>query len=98
MTDLNSLIPAGSGWVLEAAKAINNAGQIAGFGMINGAEHAFLLSPTMTNAAPKLAAEPRMEIGPIPAIQEIPAPPGSIPSPVRLVPAVQNVRPEQVRP
>ena len=54
MTDLNSLIPAGSGWVLEAAKAINNAGQIAGFGTINGAEHAFLLSPTlMTSATPK---------------------------------------------
>ncbi len=45
MTDLNSLIPAGSGWVLNHASAVNDAGQIAGFGTINGVEHAFLLTP-----------------------------------------------------
>jgi probable HAF family extracellular repeat protein len=45
MTDLNSLIPAGSGWVLDGATAVNDAGQIAGYGTINGAAHAFLLTP-----------------------------------------------------
>jgi PEP-CTERM motif len=44
MTDLNSL-PSGSGWTLESAVAINNAGDIVGTG-INpaGANDAFLLS------------------------------------------------------
>ena len=68
MTDLNSLIPAGSGWVLEAARSINNAGQIAGFGTINGAEHAFLLTPTMTTATQVLTAEPLIAIDPLPAV------------------------------
>jgi len=46
MHDLNNLIPAGSGWELQGASAINNAGQIAGTGTNpNGAYHAFLLTP-----------------------------------------------------
>jgi probable HAF family extracellular repeat protein len=53
MTDLNSLIPAGSGWVLNEARAVNDAGQIAGRGTINGIEHAFLLTPTTTTARPQ---------------------------------------------
>lgn len=44
MTDLNSLLPAGSGWVLGQATAINDLGQIVGFGSINGQTHAFLLN------------------------------------------------------
>ena len=43
--DLNNLIPANSGWALEQATGINNAGQITGTGMHNGLEHAFLLTP-----------------------------------------------------
>ena len=43
--DLNSLIPAGSGWSLDWASAINNAGQIVGGGSHNGKGRAFLLSP-----------------------------------------------------
>lgn len=43
--DLNSLIPAEAGWVLEEATAINDRGQIAGSGEIDGSEHAFLLTP-----------------------------------------------------
>lgn len=39
------MIPAGSGWVLGEAYAINDAGQIAGYGNIGGEEHAFLLTP-----------------------------------------------------
>jgi len=43
--DLNSLIPADSGWELLLASAINDAGQIVGAGLFNGKTHAFLLTP-----------------------------------------------------
>src|ERR1700722_930489 len=45
MQDLNSLIPAGSGWTLTWAFAINDSGQITGQGEINGQTHAYLLTP-----------------------------------------------------
>jgi probable HAF family extracellular repeat protein len=45
LQDLNNLIPPNSGWVLNHASAINQAGQISGFGTINGATHGFLLTP-----------------------------------------------------
>ena len=45
MQDLNSLIPANSGWVLINANAINNTGQITGYGVKDGHNHAFLLTP-----------------------------------------------------
>jgi len=44
MKDLNSLIPTNSGWVLINANAINNVGQITGYGNRNGHNHAFLLT------------------------------------------------------
>lgn len=44
MTDLNKLIPAGSGWVLENATSINDAGQIVGWGAVNGKTRAYLLT------------------------------------------------------
>jgi probable HAF family extracellular repeat protein len=43
--DLNTLIPASSPWYLQFACSINNAGEIAGQGLINGEVHAFLLTP-----------------------------------------------------
>jgi probable HAF family extracellular repeat protein len=43
--DLNDLIPANSGWVLVWGTAINNKGQITGWGTINGENHAYLLTP-----------------------------------------------------
>lgn len=43
--DLNTLIDSMSGWELKNANAINNLGQIAGFGTINNREHAYLLTP-----------------------------------------------------
>jgi probable HAF family extracellular repeat protein len=46
MIDLNTLIPANSGWVLQAAGHINDAGQIVGYGVLNGNLHAFLLTPS----------------------------------------------------
>jgi probable HAF family extracellular repeat protein len=48
--DLNSQIPAGSGWRLGTANAINDTGEIAGVGHHNGKRHAFLLVPTGAGA------------------------------------------------
>jgi len=45
MHDLNKLIPAGSGWVLINANAINDLGQITGYGTKGGRNRAFLLTP-----------------------------------------------------
>jgi probable HAF family extracellular repeat protein len=45
MRDLNSFIDPASGWVLTRASGINDSGQIAGTGTINGQTHAFLISP-----------------------------------------------------
>src|SRR5262249_38278489 len=45
MNNLNRLLPAGSGWELVTAKAINDRGQIVGEGIIKGERHAFILSP-----------------------------------------------------
>ena len=46
IVDLNTLIPANSGWQLTEAAAMNASGQIVGQGVINGQYHAFLLTPT----------------------------------------------------
>ena len=45
MADLNSLIPADSGWFLQQISGINDRGQIVGQGInrTTGANHAFLL-------------------------------------------------------
>ena len=45
MRDLNELIPANSGWELNIATDINDAGQIVGNGIKNGQSRAFLLTP-----------------------------------------------------
>jgi probable HAF family extracellular repeat protein len=45
MTDLNTLIPADSGWELWDASCINDLGQIAGFGSFNGQYSYFLMTP-----------------------------------------------------
>jgi probable HAF family extracellular repeat protein len=45
LQNLNSLIPANTGWTLETATAINASGQIAGWGQFKGATRAFLLTP-----------------------------------------------------
>ena len=50
--DLNTLIPAGTGWVLESAFAINDFGQIAGTGTLNGVFSAFRLDPVATEDVP----------------------------------------------
>ena len=43
MTNLNTMIPTNSGWILTHALSINENGDIAGVGIITGATHAFLL-------------------------------------------------------
>jgi PEP-CTERM motif len=44
MVDLNALIDPTSGWSLEFGTAINDRGQITGWGVLGGQEHAFLLT------------------------------------------------------
>ncbi|HEY8750740.1 MAG TPA: DUF3466 family protein [Tepidisphaeraceae bacterium] len=43
--DLNSLIPADSGWTLQQARAINDVGQVVGIGVHAGTLHSYLLTP-----------------------------------------------------
>jgi uncharacterized membrane protein len=42
---LDSLIPQGTGWTIPSALGINDSGQIVGFGIINGQQHAIRLDP-----------------------------------------------------
>ncbi len=55
LSNLNQLLPPDSNWDLREARGINDIGQIVGWGVINGQEHAFILSPntspsvTLTN-------------------------------------------------
>jgi probable HAF family extracellular repeat protein len=45
MINLNSLLPPNSGWTLDDAVGINDAGQIVGVGSHNGLARAFLMTP-----------------------------------------------------
>ena len=56
LIDLNTLLPASSGWVLEGAFAVNDAGQITGYGTYNGEYRAFLLNPVLDVPEPATAA------------------------------------------
>jgi uncharacterized membrane protein len=52
ITDLNGLVPAGSGWSLEDARGVNDAGQIVVVGQKSGSSvGACLLTPTSAPAA-----------------------------------------------
>jgi probable HAF family extracellular repeat protein len=44
--NLNKSISKDSGWLLVGASSINLSGQISGWGVINGENHGFLLTPT----------------------------------------------------
>jgi len=62
MIDLNTLLPPNSGWVLEVADFINDAGQIAGTGHFLGQPSWFLLTlpgktPIVANAGPDQVVE-----------------------------------------
>ena len=56
MTDLNSILVNGVGWTLFNAAGINDSGQITGSGLINGKQHAFLLTPVAASATPEPSA------------------------------------------
>ncbi|MCX5671716.1 MAG: PEP-CTERM sorting domain-containing protein [Planctomycetota bacterium] len=56
ISDLNDLVPDDSGWTLRSAHAINDLGQIVGWGIINGNDHAFLLTPVPEPATLSLLA------------------------------------------
>ena len=58
MVDVNSLLPPDSGWVLATADFINDAGQIVGFGVFNGATNAYLFTPANENSVPVANAGP----------------------------------------
>jgi probable HAF family extracellular repeat protein len=51
LTDLNRLIPADLGWILNYARAINACGEIVGSGSLNGVPHGFKLQPIDENTA-----------------------------------------------
>lgn len=55
ITDLNSLIPPGSGWLLQSATAIDNYGHIVGYGVYGGQQRAFMLVPPADMALSLLA-------------------------------------------
>ena len=55
-TDLNSLLPANSGWILQEADAINDAGWIVGDGTKNGVSATFLLTVGGNAAATAISA------------------------------------------
>ncbi len=52
MVDLNTLLPAGSGWELNNAQFINNAGRIVGQGTLNGESQWFILDLGGANNPP----------------------------------------------
>ena len=54
--DLNTLIPAASGWNLLSAEGVNEAGDIVGFGTYQGSTRAFLLTVPSPSVAGVLAA------------------------------------------
>lgn len=49
--NLNALLPENSGWQLITANDINDRGEIVGSGLINGEEHAYLLTPLVCSSA-----------------------------------------------
>jgi hypothetical protein len=57
--DLNTLLPTGSSWGLQAAYGVNDSGQTVGYGYINGGEYeyrAFLMTPVREPATLLLLA------------------------------------------
>ncbi len=57
LIDLNTLLPASSGWTLDAAYAINNSGDIAGIGTFNNQLYAIELLPGQLSGPAALALD-----------------------------------------
>jgi uncharacterized membrane protein len=61
--DLNTLIPANSGWILEVASSVNDRGEIVGWGDHGGAENAgFLLRPSGNRKRTRPARSPNRSV------------------------------------
>ena len=58
LRDLNSVISANSGWVLNQAYGINDEGDIVGSGTYQGQTRAFLIDPVTFNSSPTSTPEP----------------------------------------
>ena len=58
MTDLNTLLPANSGWVLMSAQFINDAGRIVGYGTLNGTSQWFVMDLAKGGNPPVAIAGP----------------------------------------
>jgi probable HAF family extracellular repeat protein len=56
--DLNTMIPSDSGWELAVARGINNRGEIAGTGFLNGEKHGYVLIPVRSPVAPRQRPAP----------------------------------------
>jgi probable HAF family extracellular repeat protein len=58
LVDLNTLLEpvSGAGWILTGAVAINDHGQIAGYGTLNGVDRGFLLTPVPEPSSLAVAA------------------------------------------
>ncbi len=67
MLDLNTLIDSDSGWILREANAINNNGEIVGWGNNPaGEEHAFLLTTGSINPFTIIMASDNSPVGGVP--------------------------------
>jgi probable HAF family extracellular repeat protein len=73
MVDLNTYLPAGSGWILTTATAINDNGDIVGSGLMGGQVHGFLLTtdqitnpPPEPNQPPVAIADSNAKSGKVP--------------------------------
>lgn len=60
--DLNSLLPAGSGWELDYAQFINDAGRVVGTGVSNGVSQPFILDLVAANNPPVAFAGPNQTL------------------------------------
>ncbi len=63
MIDLNTWLPANSGWHLDEAWSINDAGVIVGVGSYNGLEEGFMLTPDAVTTTPEPASMTLMAAG-----------------------------------
>lgn len=58
MSDLNTLLPANSGWILTEARAVNASGSVVGMGTLNGVPQGFILSSLNVATATQLILAP----------------------------------------
>ena len=63
--ELTSLLPPGHGWFLNHAYSINDAGEIVGDGVFQGATHAFLLRPSAPSAVDPMSTPVALDIASI---------------------------------